>query len=132
MTTIQLNLLSTYLAIKNVADRHQHLIQSLPALATAYAEFLARLNTISHLGQIQSEITVGVTLDKQQLRVAMCDTGLEVAGALRAWAKTQKNDRVGCRGLRLGTLPHHRTCGFPHPAVERSGWFTHGPRGLMA
>ena len=23
--------------------------------------------------------------------------------------------------MRPGTLPHHRTCGFPHPAVERSG-----------
>ena len=30
-------------------------------------------------------------------------------------------DRVGCRGLRPGTLPHHRTCGFPHPAVGSSG-----------
>src|SRR5713101_6105823 len=29
-------------------------------------------------------------------------------------------DRVGCRGLRPGTLPHHRTCGFPHPAVGPS------------
>jgi len=27
-------------------------------------------------------------------------------------------DRVGSRGLRPVTLPHHRTCGFPHPAVE--------------
>jgi len=36
-------------------------------------------------------------------------------------------DRVGCRGLRPGTLPHHRTCGFPHPAVERSGP-SHGGR----
>ncbi len=31
-------------------------------------------------------------------------------------------DRVGCRGFRPGTLPHHRTCGFPHTAVERSGY----------
>src|SRR5260221_2334623 len=29
-------------------------------------------------------------------------------------------DRVGCMGLRPATLPHHRTCGFPHPAVEPS------------
>jgi len=36
-------------------------------------------------------------------------------------------DRVGCRGLRPGTLPHHRTCGFPHPAVERS-CLLHGGR----
>ena len=27
-------------------------------------------------------------------------------------------DRVGSRRLRAVTLPHHRTCGFPHPAVE--------------
>jgi hypothetical protein len=26
-------------------------------------------------------------------------------------------DRVGCRGFRPRTLPHHRTCGFPHTAV---------------
>ena len=32
-------------------------------------------------------------------------------------------DRVGCRGLRPGTLPHHRTCGFPHTAIGP-------PRGL--
>jgi hypothetical protein len=27
-------------------------------------------------------------------------------------------DRVGSGRLRAVTLPHHRTCGFPHPAVE--------------
>src|SRR5688500_6527559 len=27
-------------------------------------------------------------------------------------------DRVGTVRLRSGSLPHHRTCGFPHPAVE--------------
>ena len=30
-------------------------------------------------------------------------------------------DRVGLTGLRPPALPHHRTCGFPHPAVEPSG-----------
>ena len=30
-------------------------------------------------------------------------------------------DRVECRGLHPGNLPHHRTCGFPHPAVEPGG-----------
>jgi len=34
--------------------------------------------------------------------------------------KPHADDRVGCRGLRPGTLPHHRTCGFPHPAVGLS------------
>jgi len=27
-------------------------------------------------------------------------------------------DRVGVTGLRPSPLPHHRTCGFPHTAVE--------------
>ncbi|MCU0836466.1 MAG: hypothetical protein MUC77_18845, partial [Chromatiaceae bacterium] len=30
-------------------------------------------------------------------------------------------DRVGLTGLRPSALPHHRTCGFPHPAVEPGG-----------
>jgi hypothetical protein len=30
-------------------------------------------------------------------------------------------DRMGSRGLRPVTLPHHRTCGLPHPAVEPGG-----------
>jgi len=42
-------------------------------------------------------------------------------GARQPGLKGQPIDRVGRRGLRPGTLPHHRTCGFPHPAVERSG-----------
>ena len=29
-----------------------------------------------------------------------------------------RGDRVGLTGLRPSALPHHRTCGFPHPAVE--------------
>jgi hypothetical protein len=30
-------------------------------------------------------------------------------------------DRVEWLRLRPATLPHHRTCGFPHTAVELSG-----------
>ena len=38
----------------------------------------------------------------------------EQAGAL----PQDGRDRMGSRGLRPVSLPHHRTCGFPHPAVE--------------
>ena len=31
-----------------------------------------------------------------------------------------KRDRVGLTRLRPSVLPHHRTCGFPHTAVESS------------
>src|ERR1017187_7706116 len=40
------------------------------------------------------------------------------------------SDRVGCRGLRPGTLPHHWTCGFPHPAIERSRFIPYWRQGL--
>ena len=39
------------------------------------------------------------------------------------------SDRVESRGFRPVTLPHHRTCGFPHPAVRHID-FTRKP--LMA
>jgi hypothetical protein len=43
--------------------------------------------------------------------------------------KHDHSDRVECMRLRPCTLPHHRTCGFPHPAVELSGSL---PQDLMA
>ena len=33
-------------------------------------------------------------------------------------------DRVALTGLRPSGLPHHRTCGFPHPAVETANEFS--------
>src|SRR5882724_2001281 len=56
--------------------------------------------------------------------VARCARSVTASGCLI--------DRVGCIGLRLCTLPHHRTCGFPHPAIEGSGPVTRWPRDLMA
>ena len=50
---------------------------------------------------------------------------------IRTGSAAEAADWVECRGLRPGTtLPHHRTCGFPHPAVERRFHFT-GKQGLM-
>ena len=43
-----------------------------------------------------------------------------------------QRDRVGCRGLRPGTLPHHRTCGFPHTAVGPLGVLPSRSRGRVA
>ena len=57
------------------------------------------------------------------MKSRISSTGLPLVGAL-GWAIGNvafRADRVGGRGLRPGTLPHHRTCGFPHTAVERSG-----------
>jgi adenine-specific DNA-methyltransferase len=35
--------------------------------------------------------------------------------------KPQTGDRVALTGFSPPGLPHHRTCGFPHPAVEQGG-----------
>ena len=97
MTAPQRNLLNAYLTIKTVCERNAETRPDLPTLAGAYAAFLARLQTISRLGQTQAEITTGVTRDKQRLREIMCDAALEVAGAVRSWAKSQKNEEVADR-----------------------------------
>lgn len=39
----------------------------------------------------------------------------------RALTNSARN-RVEVTGLRPLPLPHHRTCGLPHPAVEPSGF----------
>ena len=35
-------------------------------------------------------------------------------------------ERVGVTGLRPSPLPHHRTCGFPHPAIGTNGFHRSG------
>jgi hypothetical protein len=45
--------------------------------------------------------------------VAVHPQGTRKRGAL--------DDRMGTRGFRPVSLPHHRTCGFPHPAVGHGG-----------
>ncbi len=45
----------------------------------------------------------------------------------RRWLLAGGTDRVGLTGLRPSALPHHRTCGFPHPAVEPSGLSPRAP-----
>jgi hypothetical protein len=44
-------------------------------------------------------------------------SGKKTYGLAQFWNGKQR-DRVGVTGLRPSPLPHHRTCGFPHPAVE--------------
>ena len=48
-------------------------------------------------------------------RITNPDTGVVLEENRRTydgWNLIAEFDRVGCRGLRPGTLPHHRTCGF--------------------
>ena len=48
-----------------------------------------------------------------------CRAGPGLGGAHPAVTTLiDKADRLGVTGLRPSPLPHHRTCGFPHPAVE--------------
>ncbi|RKT43858.1 hypothetical protein [Thiocapsa rosea] len=50
-----------------------------------------------------------------------CTEGRTSAVGTTSALRWTSPDRVGLTGLRPSALPHHRTCGFPHPAVEPSG-----------
>ena len=53
-----------------------------------------------------------------QLRLlGMCFTQV-ITTAAAYQGRAGPLDQVECLGFRPGTLLHHRTCGFPHPAVE--------------
>ena len=50
--------------------------------------------------------------------VANVQAGEENVGCVTCYARENQNDRVGVTKLRSLPLPHHRTYGFPYPAVE--------------
>jgi hypothetical protein len=57
-------------------------------------------------------------------------TAMFVAYVIYVFVSEQKTsnsqDRVEMTGLRPSSLPHHRTCGFPHPAVGTNGFHRSG------
>ena len=70
------------------------------------------------------DVEQALSLPCQRLELGL-SAELGLSDELGLFEELGRSDvRVGYRGLRPGTLPHHRTYGFPYPAV--------GPGGLPA
>jgi hypothetical protein len=64
---------------------------------------------------------------RKKVEKASYDTYLETRFSPKAFnPKDGEKERVGVTGLRPSPLPHHRTCGFPHPAVGTNGFHRSG------
>ncbi len=70
-----------------------------------------------------------LSISGDMIKCAACGHRMTAPSVTQA-ACIHISDRVGSRGLRPVSLPHHRTCGFPHPAVETGGVMS--PQSLMA
>ena len=94
MTTKQLNKLTSGLAVEGICDATTVILTTIPAFAHAYADLQSHINNIQTLWQQQAQDTSGIAEDKKQARLAMCNTGLIVAGAVHAYAVKSKNNTL--------------------------------------
>lgn len=86
MTDQQEDKLSMYYAVIAAADRHSAIVQGLPAFATHYGEFTAKVDTIRDLLDGQNAGVSGATEAKATARQSMAALAYPVAAAVQAWA----------------------------------------------
>ena len=94
MTTKQLNKLTTALAVEGICDANTVIIATVPAFAASYADVQSHVTNIQTLWQAQAQNTRGIAEDKQQARLAMCNTALPVAKAVHAYATKAQNNTL--------------------------------------
>jgi len=91
MTSRQEDKLSMGLTVQKTCDRYATVIATIPAFVTALGDLGVRIQKIKANAEIQSGKTDGITLDKQRLKIALCDKAFEVASAVSSYASTVKN-----------------------------------------
>ncbi len=94
MTTRQLNKLTTALAVEGICDPNAVVIATVPAFAASYADAQSHVTNIQTLWLAQAQNTKGIAADKQQARLAMCQTALVIAGAVHAYATKTQNQTL--------------------------------------
>jgi len=97
MNAKQENKLSMYLAVIAACDRNKATWQALQAFGDAYADYGTHVQNIQNIAQSQAADSTGLSADKQQLREAMGDLTVEVAGAVYAYARKAKNNDLAAK-----------------------------------
>jgi len=94
MNDRQENKLSMYLAVREVMTDNQALTAGVPAIGAATTALGAEITIIQSLAQTQKQPTQGATQSKRQLRGAMADSAVPVAGAVKALASATNNPEL--------------------------------------
>ncbi|HUA67234.1 MAG TPA: hypothetical protein VMA13_01690 [Candidatus Saccharimonadales bacterium] len=97
MNAKQENKLSMYLAVEAVCDRNTSTWQTLQAFGDAYTSFGAHVQNIQSIAQSQAADSTGLSADKQQLREAMAESGIEIGNAVYAYARKSKNNDLAAK-----------------------------------
>ncbi|MGD9994053.1 MAG: hypothetical protein AB7S69_12215 [Salinivirgaceae bacterium] len=91
MKRTQSNKLSSYLALAIVLTKYEAKLALVPALVAVVSRFMALLEEIKEVQQIQEGKTSGSTLQKQKEEAEMIEITLRVAAAIYVYATDQKN-----------------------------------------
>ena len=97
MTRKQLNKLTMALAVEDICDANEVTYKTVPAFANAYADVKSHVTNIQALSQAQSQDKSGISEDKKQARLVMCNTALPISSAVHAYAIKTKNNELAAQ-----------------------------------
>ena len=85
------NKLSMGLTVQTTCNRYSAVTAQIPTFVTAMGDLGVKIQYIQGQVQIQAGKTDGITLNKQNLKIALCDKAFEIASAVSSYAATVKN-----------------------------------------
>ncbi len=85
------NKISMGLTVQSTCNRYHAVTAQIPAFVTAMGDLGVKIQYIQGQAQLQAGQTGGVTLNKQNLKTALCDKAFEIASAVSSYASTVKN-----------------------------------------
>ncbi|MGD9993922.1 MAG: hypothetical protein AB7S69_11535 [Salinivirgaceae bacterium] len=91
MNRVQNNHLSSYLAVANILTKYGAKLALVPAIAAVVSKFMALLEELKEVQQIQEGKSTGTTLQKQKEEAEMIEITLRVAASIYVYAVDQNN-----------------------------------------
>ncbi len=94
MNSLQEAKLNMYRAVETHCGDNAAVAASIPAFQAAFNDFKAKIAEIVAADQQHNAILTGITVDKGQLKQALCEQAATVAGAIYAFASVTQNNEL--------------------------------------
>ncbi len=91
MTAHQEDIITAALTLQKTCDRYPAITAQIPGFVTALGDAGVKVQTIQAQAQIQAGKITGLTMNKKELKTALCKKAFEIASAVSSYAATTKD-----------------------------------------